>query len=157
MSPQTQLPIILYCNNNGAIAQSKDLKNHKGEKHIEWKYHITGEIVRRRDVILTKVALVDNLADVVVTNVASVDNLVDPFTKALTSNVFQFHVDRMGVRCDILWTWVQVGVYWELYAHISKYLIIIWNENSFNHTIKCYLIISWDGMHIIIYHEMNCS
>ena len=42
--------------------------------------------------------------DVVVTKVASVDNLEGPFTKALTFSVFQFHVDRMGIRCDILWT-----------------------------------------------------
>ena len=42
--------------------------------------------------------------DVVVTKVVSADNLEDPFTKALTSNVFQLHVDSMSIRCDILWT-----------------------------------------------------
>ena len=49
-------------------------KNHKGERHIEQKYHLIREIVRRGDVIVIKVA--------------SVDNLADPFTKALTFNIF---------------------------------------------------------------------
>ena len=68
MVPQTQLPIILYCDNNGAIAQSKDLRNHKCGKHIEWKYHLIREIVQSGDVTVTKVA--------------SADNLAVPFTKA---------------------------------------------------------------------------
>ena len=42
--------------------------------------------------------------DVKVTEIASTNNLVDPFTKA-----FQLQMDRMGVRCDVFWTWVQVG------------------------------------------------
>ena len=37
--------------------------------------------------------------DVKATEVASTENLVDPFTKA-----FQFQMDSMGVRYDILWT-----------------------------------------------------
>ena len=33
--PQDQLLIIIYYDNNGAIAQSKTPRNHKGRKHIE--------------------------------------------------------------------------------------------------------------------------
>ena len=35
-----QVPITLFCNNSGAVAQSKDPRNHKKGKHIERKYHI---------------------------------------------------------------------------------------------------------------------
>ena len=35
-----QVPITLFCGNSGAIAQSKDPRNHKKGKHIERKYHI---------------------------------------------------------------------------------------------------------------------
>ena len=35
-----QVPITLFCDNSGAVAQSKDLRNHKKVKHIERKYHI---------------------------------------------------------------------------------------------------------------------
>ena len=85
---QVQLPIILYCESKEAIAQSKDLINHKCEKHIERKYHLVREIIRHEDVVVAKVT--------------SINNLEDPFTKTLTSNVFQFHLDKMGVRCNII-------------------------------------------------------
>ena len=35
-----QVPITLFCDNSGAVAQSKDPRNHKKRKHIERKYHI---------------------------------------------------------------------------------------------------------------------
>ena len=37
--------------------------------------------------------------NVIVIEVASIYNIADLFTKT-----FQLHMDRMGVRCDILWT-----------------------------------------------------
>ena len=35
-----QVPITLFCDNSGAVAQSKDPRNHKKGKHIERKYNI---------------------------------------------------------------------------------------------------------------------
>ena len=55
----------------------------QGQEHIEQKYHPTWEIVQH--------------VNVIVIEVASIDNLEDLFVKA-----FQLHVDKMGVRCDIL-------------------------------------------------------
>ena len=40
-----QVPITLFCDSNGAVTQSKDLRNHKKGKHIERKYHIIQDIV----------------------------------------------------------------------------------------------------------------
>ena len=40
-----QVPITLFCDNSGAVAQSKDPRNHKKGKHIERKYHIILDIV----------------------------------------------------------------------------------------------------------------
>ena len=40
-----QIPITLFCDNSGAIAQSKDPRNHKKGKHTERKYHITRDIM----------------------------------------------------------------------------------------------------------------
>ena len=42
-----QVPIIMICDNSGAIAQSKDPRNHKKGKHIERKYHIIRDIIAR--------------------------------------------------------------------------------------------------------------
>ena len=35
-----KVPITLFYDNSGAVAQSKDPRNHKKGKHIERKYHI---------------------------------------------------------------------------------------------------------------------
>ena len=64
-----QVPILLFCDNSGAVAQSKDPRNHKKGKHIERKYHIIRDIVAHGDVVVAKID--------------SSNNLVDPFTKAL--------------------------------------------------------------------------
>ena len=64
-----QVLITLFCYNSGAVAQSKDPRNHKKGKHIERKYNIIQDIVARGDVVVAKID--------------SANNLVDPFTKAL--------------------------------------------------------------------------
>ena len=40
-----QVPITLFCDNSGAVAQSKDPRNHKKGNHIERKHHIIRDIV----------------------------------------------------------------------------------------------------------------
>ena len=79
-----QIPITLFCNNSGAVAQSKDPRNHKKGKHIERKYHIIRDIITRGDVVVAKIE--------------SANNLADPFTKALPQRTFESHLEGMGVR-----------------------------------------------------------
>ena len=64
-----QVSITLFCDNSGAVAQSKDPINYKRGKHIKRKYHIIRDIVARGDVIVAKID--------------SANNLANPFTKAL--------------------------------------------------------------------------
>ena len=45
-----QVPITLFCDNSGAVVQSKDPRNHKKGKHIKRKYHIIRDIIARGDV-----------------------------------------------------------------------------------------------------------
>ena len=49
-------PLVLYCDNSGAVANSKEPRSHKREKHIERKYHLIREIVHRGDVAIMKIA-----------------------------------------------------------------------------------------------------
>ena len=49
-----QVLITLFCDNRGAVAQSKDPRNCKKGKHIERKYHIIQDIVARGDVVVAK-------------------------------------------------------------------------------------------------------
>ena len=50
-----QVPITLFCDNSGAVAQSKDPRNHKKGKHTERKYHIIQDIVTPGDVVVADV------------------------------------------------------------------------------------------------------
>ena len=79
-----QIPITMFCDNSGAVAQSKDPRNHKKGKHIERKYHIIRDIIVRGDVMVAKIE--------------STNNLADPFTKALPQKTFESHLEGMGVR-----------------------------------------------------------
>ena len=82
--PDMDKPITLYCDNNGAVANSKEPRSHKRGKHIERKYHLIREIVNRGDVTVTKIPTLENLAD--------------PFTKTLTEKQFNKHLEGMGLR-----------------------------------------------------------
>ena len=79
-----QVPITVFCDNSGAVAQSNDPRNHKKGKHIERKYHIIRDIVTQGDVVVAKIDGASNLAD--------------PFTKALSQRTFESHLKGMGVR-----------------------------------------------------------
>ncbi|KAH9679182.1 Integrase catalytic domain-containing protein [Citrus sinensis] len=54
--PAITAPLKLFCNNSGAVAQSKEPRNHKKQKHIEMKYHLIRDIVQRGDVEVTQIA-----------------------------------------------------------------------------------------------------
>ncbi|KAH9727197.1 hypothetical protein KPL70_008566 [Citrus sinensis] len=82
--PAVTAPLKLFCDNSGAVAQSKEPRNHKKQKHIERKYHLIRDIVQR--------------GDVEVTQIASQQNLSDPFTKAIPGKPFNLHLESMGMR-----------------------------------------------------------
>ena len=55
-----EAPLSLYYDNNGAIAQAKELRSHSKSKHVKRQYHITREIIRSGDVALQKMVLANN-------------------------------------------------------------------------------------------------
>ena len=82
--PNMDKPIVLFCDNSGAMANSKEPRSHKREKHIERKYHLIREIVHRGDVAVMKIE--------------SQDNLADSFTKTLPEKSFEGHLSGMGLK-----------------------------------------------------------
>ena len=82
--PNMEKPLVLYCDNSGAVENSKELRSHKRRKHIERKYHLIREIVHRGVVAVMKIA--------------SKQNLADPFTKTLPERVFTGHLEGLGLR-----------------------------------------------------------
>ena len=55
--PSVNKQITIYCDNSGAVANSKEPRSHKTGKHIERKYHLLREIVHRGDVTITFILL----------------------------------------------------------------------------------------------------
>ena len=82
--PNMEKPLVLYCDNSGAVANSKEPRSHKRGKHIERKYHLIRDIVHRGDVVVMKIA--------------SEQNLTDPFTKTLLERVFTGQLKGLGLR-----------------------------------------------------------
>jgi hypothetical protein len=82
--PDKVIPIMLFFDNSGALANSKEPRYTKCLRHVERKFHLVREIEARGDIVVTKIA--------------SSQNLADPFTKALPANVFEVYMDRLGVR-----------------------------------------------------------
>ena len=64
--PDMDNSLTLYCDNSGAVANSKEPRSHKRWKHIERKYHVIKDIMQRGDATVLKIP--------------SAGNLVNPFT-----------------------------------------------------------------------------
>ncbi len=87
--PNIESPITLYCDNTGAVAQVKEPRAHQRMKHVQRKFHLIREIVKRGDVSIIKIA--------------SAENVADPLTKPLSQKVFEKHVKEMGLRIVADW------------------------------------------------------
>ena len=53
--PNLEQPMVVYCDNSGAVVNTKEPRSHQGGKHIERKFHLIREIVERRDVTVCKI------------------------------------------------------------------------------------------------------
>ncbi|XP_058006640.1 secreted RxLR effector protein 161-like [Hevea brasiliensis] len=71
-------PVTLYCDNNGAIAQAKVPRSHQRSKHVLRRFHLIREIIERKDAMIEKVHIEENLAD--------------PLTKALSQQRHDHHL-----------------------------------------------------------------
>ena len=81
--------ILLYCNNNGAIALAKELRSHQKFKHIERRYHLIRDYLEK--------------GYVEVKRVDSTNNVADPLTKSLGQQKFEAHLEKMEHRLVANW------------------------------------------------------
>ncbi|CAN4123530.1 unnamed protein product [Withania somnifera] len=86
--PAIEAPLMIYCDNSGAVANSKEPRSHKRAKHIERKYHLIRDIVQRGDVVVAKIASKTTLR---------------PFHKSFAAKPFDRHVEGMGVKVVDAW------------------------------------------------------
>ncbi|KAL0387760.1 UNVERIFIED_CONTAM: Retrovirus-related Pol polyprotein from transposon TNT 1-94 [Sesamum radiatum] len=82
--PSITKPVIIFCDNNGVIAQAKESRSHHRSKHILRCYHLLREMVSRADVRMDQVS--------------SAENTTDPLTKLMSQIDHTQHLDKMGLR-----------------------------------------------------------
>ena len=80
-------PLIINCNNQGAIALAKDNKFHVHTKHIDVRYDFICEAVEDRKVMVQYIPTRDNVSDI--------------FTKPLAKAKFQELAELLGL-CVIM-------------------------------------------------------
>ncbi|KAL0439499.1 UNVERIFIED_CONTAM: Retrovirus-related Pol polyprotein from transposon RE1 [Sesamum latifolium] len=61
--PSITEPVVIFCDNNGAIAQAKEPRSHHRSKHILRRYHLLREMVSRDDCRMDRVSSAENTAD----------------------------------------------------------------------------------------------
>jgi hypothetical protein len=82
--PSASIPMNLYCDNSGAIAQAKEPRAHKRAKYVLCRYHLIYEIISRGDVKVCKVR--------------TDHNVVDLLMKPLSQPKHETHMRSMGIR-----------------------------------------------------------
>lgn len=87
--PAIKNGVTMYCDNTGAIAQSKEPRSHQKSKHVLRRFHLIREIVERKEVIIEKIPTEDNLAD--------------SLTKGLTQQKHDRHTREYGVQIHTSW------------------------------------------------------
>ncbi|KAL0413273.1 UNVERIFIED_CONTAM: Retrovirus-related Pol polyprotein from transposon TNT 1-94 [Sesamum radiatum] len=93
--PSIAEPVVIFCDNNGAIAQAKEPRSHHRSKHILRCYHLLREMVGRGDVRMDRVT--------------SAENMADPLTKPVSQIAHAQHLGKMGLRNMSDWFQGQVG------------------------------------------------
>ena len=73
----------MLCDNQGAIALSKDNKFHSRTKHIDLHYHFIREAVDEGKINVQYIPTAENVSDI--------------FTKALPRPKFEVFVERLGL------------------------------------------------------------
>ncbi|KAL0405217.1 UNVERIFIED_CONTAM: Retrovirus-related Pol polyprotein from transposon TNT 1-94 [Sesamum latifolium] len=82
--PSIVEPVVIFCDNNGAIAQAKEPRSHHCSKHILRRYHLLREMVSRGDCRIDRVS--------------SAENTTDPLTKLMSQVAHTQHLDKTGLR-----------------------------------------------------------
>jgi hypothetical protein len=79
-------PMLINCDNQGAIALAKDNKFHSRTKHIDLRYHFIREAVQDGKISVSYVPTEENVSDIL--------------TKAHAKPKFQRFVELLGLRDD---------------------------------------------------------
>jgi hypothetical protein len=82
--PSARDPVIIFCDNTGAIANVKEPRSHSTAKHILRRFHVIRQYVKGGDVKICKIHTDLNVAD--------------PLTKPLPRDKHEEHRNAIGVK-----------------------------------------------------------
>ena len=82
-------PVPLYYDNTRVVAQAKEPRAHHKSKHIFKHFHLVREFIERQEVYIKRVETKNNIAN--------------PFTKALSLQQLDRHIDCMGIKHNGDW------------------------------------------------------
>ncbi|KAL0453684.1 UNVERIFIED_CONTAM: hypothetical protein Slati_1346500 [Sesamum latifolium] len=82
--PSIVQPVVIFFDNNGAIAQAMEPRSHHHSKHILRRYLLLREMVSRGDCRMDRVS--------------STENTSDPLTKPMSQIAHTQHLDMMNLR-----------------------------------------------------------
>ncbi|KAL0395415.1 UNVERIFIED_CONTAM: Secreted RxLR effector protein [Sesamum latifolium] len=82
--PSIAEPVVIFCDNNWAIAQAKKPRSHHLFKHILRRYHLLTGMVSRGDCRMDRVSLAENTAD--------------PLTKPMSQVSRTQYLDKIDLR-----------------------------------------------------------
>ncbi|KAL0287671.1 UNVERIFIED_CONTAM: Retrovirus-related Pol polyprotein from transposon TNT 1-94 [Sesamum angustifolium] len=82
--PSIAEPVVVFCDNNWAIAQEKEPRSHHRSKHILRRYQLLREMVGRGHVRMDRVS--------------SSENTADSLRKPLSQIAHAQHLGKMGLR-----------------------------------------------------------
>ena len=85
--PTIKEPMEIFCDNEGAVALTKEPRDHGRSRHIDRKYHF----------IIHKI----EEGHLVVRRVSSEENPADPLTKGLSRVKHNQHARSIGLRDDV--------------------------------------------------------
>ena len=80
-------PMEIFCDNEGAVALTKEPRDHSRSRHIDRKYHFIRHKIEE--------------GHLVVKRVSSEENPADPFTKGLSRVKHHQHARSIGLRDDV--------------------------------------------------------
>ena len=82
--PSIKGPIDLYCDNNGAITQAREPREHQKVKHVQRRFHMIREWKSKGEIIICYIGTDDNIAD----------DLTKPFPQVKHKK----NVEAMGIK-----------------------------------------------------------
>ncbi|KAJ9537478.1 hypothetical protein OSB04_030211 [Centaurea solstitialis] len=92
-------PIDIFCDNSGAVAQTKEPREHHKSRHVLKKYHLIREIIGRADVRIFKIPTEDNVADPLTKPLARVKHEahVRDYVQELTNQLLKFYLSLRSI------------------------------------------------------------